>query len=276
MKKETILKKIVKPVLLGLLTLTLSLFVGCATVTDNSTYSLETGRTENLLVYQSEFDFNEYFADGYIKKTTESGEEFILPLTFEMSGNVVDTSSVGEKTIEIRFDQQVFEFKYIVKYQVDFMVDGEIFDRQFVLNKHQLDFSKVPSKTGYTFIGWEQIDESLADNVQLNAIFAEDVVVPELSQLNAIYGDALNSLTLPSNKFGSWLFEKQGTEKVGNAGKNNFDVKFVLIDGTVYSTDTVKINVAKKHVDFVIDTLTFEYDGNEKEPTSVLSIPSKV
>ena len=266
MGKRTSLKKLVKTVLLGLLTLALSLFVGCSP-TEKATYSLETNRTENVLVYQSDFNFEQYFAGDYVKKTMESGEEFIIPLTSSMFESAIDTSSVGVKTIKIRYGQEEFTFEYSVKYQVDFMVDSEVFDSQLVLSKEDLDLSKVPTKQGYTFTGWEQVQGELTENTQIQATFEENVVLPSLSQLSAVYGDTLNSLTLPSNKFGSWQFEKQGTEKVGNAGKNDFAVKFVLLDGTVFATDTIKVNVAKKQLSFVMGALEFEYDGIAKEPT---------
>ena len=265
MKKRLSFNKFLTTILLGLTMVFFGLFVAC-NPGETDKYFLETDRVENVLVYQSDFDFDQYFSDSYIKKTTASGEEFSIPLTSDMLVGEIDTSSVGTKSVKFKYNSHEFNFEYVVKYKVDFFVDGEIVDTQLVLNKTELNYPENPTKEGFTFDGWEEISNEIDKNVQINAIFIEDAYAPELTTLSAVYGDMLGSLILPSNKFGAWQFEKDSNELVGNAGINTENVNFVLNGGNVIASDTVNISVSKKTVEFSLDTLEFEYDGTKKAP----------
>ena len=131
-------------VFIGITMVFFGLFVACD-VEGNDTYSLEADGIENVLVYQSEFNFDRYFSDSYIKKTTESGEEFFIPLTADMLVGEIDTHSVGTKSIKLEYKEQEFNFEYVVKYKVDFISDGKVFDTQLVLNKNELNLNITPS-----------------------------------------------------------------------------------------------------------------------------------
>ncbi|MBO7149958.1 MAG: hypothetical protein J6V71_03585, partial [Clostridia bacterium] len=266
MERRLSLKRVITTILLGLTIVFSGLFVACGLL-QQDTYSLQSDKIGNVLVYQSELDFDQYFSNTYIKKTTEGGEEFLIPVTSDMLVGEIDTSSVGTKSVKFEYNSKQIDFEYVVKYKVEFLVNGEVFDTQLVLNKNELDLTKTPTKEGSSFINWEAITEELDGNVQINALFTEDVVLPQLQTLSAMYEDTLGSLTLPSNKFGSWQFEKDSNQFVGDIGTNTENVNFVLTNGDVFANDTVNIEVSKRNLEFSFDALEFEYDGTEKEPS---------
>lgn len=232
---------------------------------DENKYSLQING-DNVLAYQSDFDFDEYFENSYVVKTTPEGEEYYFPITISMLSAQIDTSSVGEKSVDIKYNSKTLTFNYVVKYKVEFLVDLEVFDTQLVLDSAELE-PKTPSKEGYTFEGWQDLPQTITNNVQVNAVFSEDVVVPELLTLNAEYGDTLEDLTLPSNKFGAWQFEDELSSSVGDIGNQIKNVKFVQTNGEVFTTSTVNILISKKTLQFKFDSLEFEYDATEKQPT---------
>ncbi|MBO5067846.1 MAG: hypothetical protein J6C62_05545, partial [Clostridia bacterium] len=265
MKRILSFKRLIMAVLLGVTIVLLGLFVTFR-IGQTDTYSLQSDKDGNVLVYQSTFDFDQYFSNTYIKRTTERGEEFLIPVTSDMMVGEIDTTSVGTKSVKFEYDSEQFDFEYVVKYKVEFLADGNVFDTQLVLNKIGLDLTKIPTKEGFTFIGWEQITEELNGNKQINAMFSENVVLPQLQTLSAKYEDTLGSLTLPSNKFGSWQFEKGSNQLVGKVGLNTENVEFVLSNGDVFANDTVDIEVSKRNLEFSFDTLEFVYDSTHKEP----------
>ena len=240
--------------------------VACSDNEDSDKYSLYLNGKSNVLIYQSAFDFDEYFSDAYILKTTESGEEFFIPLTEDMFASDVDTSSVGDKRIDINYNSKSISFEYFVKYKVEFLVDGQVFDTQLVLDKTELILNQ-PTKDGFTFTGWQNLPQTITDNVQVNATFSKDVVVPQLLSLNAEYGDTLQDLILPSNEFGSWQFVDDLATSVGGVGNQTKAVQFVLTGGQVFGDSTmVNVVVSKKTLQFKFSSLEYEYDGTEKQP----------
>ena len=134
MVKRVSFKKFVMTLLLGVTMAFMGFFVACYPV-ENTIYSLQTDRDEYVLAYQSTLDFDKYFSDTYIKKISFNGEEFLIPLKSSMLTSAIDTSSVGEKTVKIKYDSSEFVLVYVVKYQVDFLVDNEVYDTQLVLLK---------------------------------------------------------------------------------------------------------------------------------------------
>ena len=71
--------------------LTLCAFGLVACTNNSSVYDLQINN-DNVLIYQSEFNFEEYFEDSYILKTLPDGEEFYIPLTIDMLSSQIDTS----------------------------------------------------------------------------------------------------------------------------------------------------------------------------------------
>ena len=184
MERRLSFKRFITVILLGVTMVLSGLFVACG-IGQTDTYSLQSDKVGNVLVYQSTLDFDQYFSNTYIKKTTESGEEFLIPVTSNMLVGEIDTTSVGTKSVKFEYASKQFDFEYVVKYKVEFLSDGNLFDTQLVLNKNQLDLTKIPTKEGSTFIGWEQITEELNGNIQINAMYSEDVVLPQLQTLSA-------------------------------------------------------------------------------------------
>ncbi|MBR5192118.1 MAG: hypothetical protein IKW33_01765, partial [Clostridia bacterium] len=172
MKITRSLRKFLTILLVGMLTLAFGGLFACQADTDK--YSIETDKTEMLFYYQEEFNFEEYFENTYLKITKEDGEEYLIDFENYMFTEEIDTSSVGEKSIELSYNNKSITFTYFVKYKVDFLVDGEIYESQYVLTADELDLTKIPTKTGFTFVGWEEIDGEITNNVTLNANFIKN------------------------------------------------------------------------------------------------------
>lgn len=246
--------------------LILSIFGLGACSTKEDEYSLQLNVESNVLAYQSTFDFDDYFANSYIQKTDSNGEKTKIAIKESMLSTPITTDSIGLKNVKITYNSNVFTFNYSVKYKVDFFADSELFDTQLVLRTSQLDLSKIPTKEGFTFVEWQNVPDTIEGNISINAVFKEKITMPELQTLNAEYGDSLQTITLPSNKFGSWQFADELTEKVGAVGTQIKTVNFVGVGGEILETDTVDIIVSKKNLEFVFNTLNVEYTGSVVVP----------
>lgn len=89
--------------------------------------------------------------------------------------------------------------------------------------------------------------------------------VSKLDEIDAVYGDNLNDISLPVSKLGEWKFVDELTTKVGNYGKNTFAVEFISSSNNYQSfTDFVTINVLKKELVFINVENEYTYDGEAK------------
>ena len=227
------------------------------------TYRIESSLINCTLEYNSDLPLDD------ITILKNNGEA--VNITKDMIMSQVDgiTSTVGNKQLVVKYGTDTFTIYFTVKYKVKFMVDDEVVSTQYVLNKDEIVFPQDPEKLNFDFVGWGEIPEELNDNLELNAQFAvSSVQVPLLSSISATYGDTLQSIDLPSNEYGCWQFVDDLSTSVGNAGVNNFEVKFVPTDENVVvnKISNVTINVAKKQLEFRNVVNSFDYDGSEKLP----------
>ncbi len=249
-------------VLLGGITM---VFAGTLTACFVERPTLDLSEFDSVIAYQSEVTLE----DLYMIKQKADGTQQRVPITEDMFEVAVDTSSVGEKQAVIAYGGATFTLDYTVKYKVEFAVESEVIDTQFVLSLEEIEIPEVEDKEGYDFISWDDVlPETLTENLYFSAIFEEEVDVPALSEVKAEYGDLLSEIVLPSSEDGAWQFVAAENQTVGAVGSREVEVKFVLNDEnhTVHSTSSVLLNVSKKTLQFTNAVTEFEYDGATHTP----------
>ena len=210
-----------------------------------------------------------YFVDQNSEEKT--------PVTSDMVVSGGNTNTIGENQLVLSHNSITTTFKYNVYYKVEFVVNGSVFDTILVENAQEITLpTETPSISG--FAGWEDIPSSINDNIQINAKIKLDIEpdTPSLTELNAVYGDTLANLTLPSNSIGHFEFIDDLTTTVGEVGVNEFKVKFIPNDPLTYKEveDVVKVRVSQKEVTIDVSNKTFTYTGSEITLPYTLSVPS--
>ena len=193
-------------------------------------------------------------------------------LTEDMIVSVEDTSTAGQKKVVFEHNNKQFTVIFDIKYRVEFHSYGELIDTQLAVTPDDLTLPAAPkAKPGYEFSHWDyDFSQGFTDNVQINAVFKE-LDYPVIPNIEATYGDTLADFTLPSNELGRWEFIDSLETPVGDAGKRTFNVRFVFnVDEGYYKYGTATVNVAKKQLNFQIDTDSFVYDGNTHFPSYTL------
>ena len=203
---------------------------------------------------------------------TENGTTTEIPFDASMVTAPVDTTRVGSTMLKLSYAGQTFSVPVTVKYKIQFEVDGEVVETIHTLNSSELANIEAPQKEGYTFVGWSsKIPDILFENMNLVARY--EAIIPALSAVDAVYGDKLADITLPSNAAGAWRFNDVNADStVGDAGKKTFDVSFIE-NGTnaVLKTDKLSVTVAKQKVTIEVFA-DFTYNGTRQEPTYQTSV----
>ena len=234
-------------------------------------------------------------AEDYLSRITitkiENGVSSVVPVEPSMLVTTIDTSVAdgNGQILQFTYSGQMFSVPVVVKYKVEFVVDGHAYRTYHVYNKAGLDNIKsileeeakaasglgdkldtgklklhellvAPTKAGYSFAGWSlsattdetaKIENNLVSlisgNVTYSAIYEPVMTeIPELFAVTAIYGDKLADVKLPGSEIGQWQF-KNADETVGKVGENTFAVQFVeTATGKVLAEGTVVINVVKQ------------------------------
>ncbi|MBR5119464.1 MAG: hypothetical protein IKV02_00570, partial [Clostridia bacterium] len=233
--------------------------------------------------------------EDYLSRITitkiENGVSSVVPVEPSMLVTTIDTSVAdgNGQILQFTYSGQMFSIPVVVKYKVEFVVDGHAYRTYHVYNKAGLDNIKsileeeakaasglgdkldtgklklhellvAPAKAGYSFAGWSlsaatdetaKIENNLVSlisgNVTYSAIYEPVMTeIPELFAVTAIYGDKLADVKLPGSEIGQWQF-KNADETVGKVGENTFAVQFVeTATGKVLAEGTVVINVVKQ------------------------------
>ena len=273
-------KEIIKRIIVWIATVAIFLAGGTAVakVISNSnnqpsvpdmTYELNTEEFEGVIAYGDTIDLSLITI-----MITENGVTTEVPVDASMITTHVDTTRVGTVMLDLNYAGKTFSIPVSVKYKVDFVVDGEVFKTIYTLNAAELASVIAPQKEGYTFSGWSsEIPDVLFENMTLTANYEANI--PELSTIEATYGDELANITLPSNAAGAWQFDNaEGT--VGNAGKRTFGVSFIAKGtDTVLKKAELTVNVAKREVKFDVFA-DFTYNGTRQEPTYTTDVDVKV
>ena len=245
-----------------LLTLVLLLIV-----VNKKSYALDLSEFNSVLAFEEQIDLDDLsIINQRNGKKIQIDQSMII---FCDSSN-----TIGQKVLIIEYDGFRFEISYTVKYKVEFVAKGEVVNTQFVNSANEITLPENPSKDGYEFISWNQeIPSTINHNIQIEAIFSSTTLpVPQLEPIDAVYGDNLGMITLPSGANGRWVFVDSPETKVGNAGTNEFNVKFVpSTSELVEKYSKVTINVAQKQLNFTINQASFVYDGKPHFPEYTLS-----
>ena len=102
-------------------------------------------------------------------KLVEAGGETVTVTDSMVTG--ADTSSAGEKTLTISYNDQTFTVKYTVKFRVVFVVNG-VETEQLVVNASEISVPTPPTVTGQQFESWSvDIPTTLTSNLRIDAIY---------------------------------------------------------------------------------------------------------
>ena len=232
---------------------------------ESISYELNTESFEGIVAYGDTIDLS------LIKITkTENGVTTEIPVDASMVTTHVDTTRVGVTTLKINYAGKTFPVPVTVKYKIQFTVGDQVLDTVYTLTASDLEKIEAPQKEGYTFTGWStEIPDVLYENMNLTAKY--EAIIPELSAVDATYGDQLADIVLPANAAGAWQFDNaEGT--VGNAGKKTFDVSFIEKEtNAVLKTAKLTVNVAKREVEINVFA-DFTYNGQRQEPTYQINV----
>lgn len=238
-------------------------------------YYIETQNFNSIVAYKNEVDL-----EGITVVKTEDDEIVdVIEVNQSMISSCDSTNSIGEKSMTVNYDGETFIVNFVVKYRVDFMVDEEYIDTQYVLKASEISKPKDPIKSGYEFVNWSPtIPDVINDNICIEAIFSDvPTEIPNLGKINATYGDTLGKFNLPSNDSGQWKFVDSLTSTVGNVGTNKFAVEFIPTNKELnVIKDYIYIEVSKKNLNFNILETEFIYDGKEKFPSYSLPVDGLV
>ncbi|MBQ3047770.1 MAG: hypothetical protein IJD48_02000 [Clostridia bacterium] len=245
-----------------------TLIFGCSV----PTYSVDYGLFDSVVEYNSSLS---YLDKGLSIVKIQGSEKEIIEITQDMVTYCDDTSSVGQKKIVVLHEGKSYIINFTVKYRVDFAVDGNIINTQYVFDNSELELPDAPTMPGCEFVGWSPVvSTAITNNTVYNANFTvSQSGIPLLLTCSATYGDRLRDVNLPKNSNGEWQFLKDLSTSVGNAGEQTFDVKFVPYDSDLITAkfDKVKVKVNKKLVNFENVTQSFVYDGSVKTPDYTIS-----
>ena len=244
------MKKIFKFICPFLILLTIIFVSSCS----NTIFELDSTNFNNTLIYNSKVDYS----DIKIKANDE-----VISITDDMVKEGIDTTSVGEKTLVIGYEDLTFELTYYVKYKITFNILGEV-SEQLVYNTDEIIMPELPEVVDKVFSHFTpEIPTNLLDNMDFKAIYQDSSYeVPSLEPLYEVtYGDTLENITLPSNSYGHWEFVDNHYEFL-NIKELTLNVKFIPNDSNLdIIKDKINIKVNKKHLDFIGVVDTFEYDG---------------
>ncbi len=248
------------------------LMVVCFACDKIDEYTLNTNNFEAVVEYNGEVDISNIIIYDNQSQCEISSDEFEII-------SCDDTDTIGKKLLVIQYKNQTYSIPFEVKYKVEFVVDGEAIDTQYVTSSDEIVIPNSPIKQGYDFINWDnEIPQNLDDNIVLTAIFSSTTLpIPTLNTITVDYGTTLNQIELPSNENGVWEFEDELTTEVGNVGKRQFAVKFVpTTTELVERYDEVTVNVSPKNLQFTIIEDNFIYDGEAHFPEYSLPVDVNV
>ncbi len=157
-------------------------FIGWDKDLTNITSDLEINAIFEVLKYEVKF-----LVDGVIFETQ-----------FVEVGSDVKASSEPKKEgykfigwdkdlTNITSDLEINAIFEVAKYEVKFLVDGVIFETQFVEYKGEAKISSEPKKEGYKFIGWDKDFTNVTSDLEINAIFEE--MVDEKEKIQSVISE---------------------------------------------------------------------------------------
>ena len=126
------------------------------------TYTLESAAFNTTAVFGEKLSLNGL-------KLVEAAGETVNVTSDMVSG--ADTSSVGEKTLTISYNDQTFTVKYTVKFRIVFVVNG-VETTQLVTSASEIKIPEPPTVVGQQFDSWSvEIPTVLSSNLRIDAIY---------------------------------------------------------------------------------------------------------
>ena len=171
---------------------------------------LDTTEFESVVPYDSEFDYQsiKLVYKAYLGEEEQPFYESKISLKPNMVTGGLDTTTPGEKELIIEYGGESFLLPYVVKYQVDFLSKGEVFNTQYVLSSDEVVVPQAKEQEGYTFAYWKsEVPEVLTENVAIEAHYYNNALhAPALETIHCTYDPnaTVAQLTLPSNENGKW------------------------------------------------------------------------
>ena len=212
---------------------------------DNTEYYVNADNFQSTVEYKGDVDLS-----GLTIVETKK-EEVVAeyPVEESMVVSCDSTNSIGEKTLVLTYEKEQFIVNFVVKYKVEFEVNGQIISTTFVNKASEIVVPENPTLKGYEFTGWDpMVPEVINDNALFKATFTDEPVsIPNLGSYEATYGDTLSTIELPANEYGKWQFCNGLGTTVGNVGTNTFEVQFIPTNSELKVVkDTVEIvNIIK-------------------------------
>ena len=275
---------------------------------DGITYQLNATNLENGILTVTYGATQEEYLKGITITRTENGVSTEVPVEPSMVTAHIDTSKIGTQRLQVNYSGQTFHVAVVVKYKVEFVVNGSVYRTFYGINRDEIsktleaelrkslgigatdpsfkapqkldELLPAPEMPGYNFTGWlenSEVAERLPTILNKNTTYTAsyNAIIPELSAIDAVYGDLLAEIQLPYTVAGEWRFvNAEGT--VGDATEEGtlFDVIFVeFATGNVLAEDKVTIFVEKKKVTFTDVVETFIYNGKVQLPTFKTDAP---
>ena len=234
----------------------------------DATYEIDTSKFESTVAYQEEVDLS-----GLRIVQKRAGLETFINVDESMVTECDPTSSVGDKSMTVTYNEQVFTVNFTVKYRVEFLSDADVISTQYVLKANEINLPSDPYKKGFEFDGWSpKVPDAINDNLVFEAIFRDTPKeVPNLGSYNAVYSDTLADISLPSNQYGAWKFIDSLETPVGNVGSQSFNVQFIPTNPELtVLKDVITVYVSKMKLNFNFTRTQFDYDGLEHKPEYTL------
>ncbi len=184
-------------------------------------------------------------ASATIKAVPCKGYEFV-----QWSDNVKKNPRTFAMTSDTAIAAEFKAKNYIITYKVD----GKVYQRDTVACGDAITDMPTPKKEGYTFVGWDNLQESMpAGNVSVNAIFVVNnytityKVNGKVYQVDTVaYGDTIVTPKDPKQDnmvFDGWselptTMPAKNLIVIGSFSKKAYVLTY-KVDGEVYQRDTI-------------------------------------
>lgn len=197
-----------------------------------------------------------YYVDGelYDTETFDCGA-MLVPIMEPKKEGYNFSGWTGLPDVMPAHDVEVNGTFELASYNVNYYVDGELYDTQTYKYGESITALTAPEKEGYTFSGWSEIPQTMpANDVDVSGTFAVNSYKIEYyvdgklyDTKSAEYGSALSFIDAPEKEgytFSGWSCEYTSMPandiKVnGTFAINSYKITYI-VDGKEYKTETYK------------------------------------
>ena len=204
---------------------------------DAAVFELDTSEFNSVVV------FGEDLSLAGLKLRDKDGG--VVEVEYDMVGHI-DTTTVGDKTFEVHFNEQTFTVEYSVKYKVVFVVNGTE-NEQLVTDISELVAPQPPQVVGKQFERWSMdIPNVLTSNLRIDAIYK--TLSSDKEDVYTWSGEGLISLE------GYTDGSSEAKLQVSGAGGNILDSGVASIDA---ATNKIRYNLGTN------ESITIAISGGE-------------